>query len=189
MAIVAVNCISSTLNSLSAHPTTSIVCDLEQQRPFGVFPPSWQRPSRGRFKCNIGATFLNEWNITDLGMCIRNEEGVFVLAKVIPLLVMHNIVVGKVVGLYHALEWLSDMRIDNADFAVDSKSTVDAFNNPRPDISEFGLIIYACRSLFNLKFTNSKVEFNQRQANEVTHALAGAATLLASPIIYSYVPR
>jgi hypothetical protein len=43
-----------------AHPTTSVVCDLEQQRPFGAFPPSWQRPSRGRFKCNIDAAFSNE---------------------------------------------------------------------------------------------------------------------------------
>jgi len=94
-------------------------------------------------------------------MCVRDEGGVFGLAKVIQLLVMHNVIVGEVVGLYHALEWLSDMRLDNVDFALNSKSTVDAFNNPRPDIYEFGLIIYARRSFLKLKFTSSNVEFNQ----------------------------
>lgn len=81
------------------------------------------------------------------------------------------------------------MMFDNVDFALDSKTTVDAFNKTRPDVSEFGFIISACRSLFNLHFTNSKVEFNRRQANEVAHTLAGVATLLASSTTYSYVPR
>lgn len=150
---------------------------------------SWQRPHQGRFKCNIDAAFSNDMNITGLGMCIRDEEGVFVLAKAIPLPVVHSVHVGEAMDLYYALEWLSDMRFDNFDFALDSKTTVDAFNKSRPDVSEFGIIISACRSLFDLHFTNSKVEFNRRQANEVAHTLAGVATLLASPTTYSYVPR
>jgi hypothetical protein len=104
-------------------------------------------------------------------MCICDEGEVFVLAKVIPLPVMHNVIVGKVVGLYHALGGLSDIRFDNVDFGLDSKSTMDAFNNPRPNIFEFGLIISACRSLFHLKFTNSKIRFNRRQATLLTRSL------------------
>ncbi|XP_024630887.1 uncharacterized protein [Medicago truncatula] len=150
---------------------------------------SRNRPNQGRFKCNIDVAFSNELNITGLGMCIRDEGGVFVLAKAIPLQVIHSVHVGEVLGLYYALEWLSDMRFDNVDFALDSKTTVDAFNKSRPDVYEFGLIISACRSLFDLHFTNSKVEFNRRQANEVAHTIAGVAILLASPITYSYVPR
>jgi len=53
------------------------------------------------------------------------------------------------------------MRFDNVDFALDFKITVDAFHHPRPDISEFGLIISACTKLFSLKFTNYKVEFTR----------------------------
>jgi len=81
------------------------------------------------------------------------------------------------------------MRFDNVDFALDFKITVDAFHHPRPDISEFGLIISACTKLFSLKFTNYKVEFTRWQINEVAHVLAGAATLLASPTTYSIVPH
>jgi len=156
---------------------------------YGSFSSSWQRSHQGRFKYNIDAAFLNELNITGLGMCIRDEGGVFVLAKAIPLPVRHTVHVGEAMGLYYALEWLSDLRFNNVDFALDSKTTVDAFNKPHPDVSEFGLIISACRSLFDLHFTNSKVDFNRRQANEVAHTLAGVATLLASPTTYSYVPR
>jgi len=122
-------------------------------------------------------------------MCIRDEEGTFVLAKCIPLSILHTVNVGEALGLYYALEWLSDMRFDNVDFALDSKTIVDAFNHTRPYITEFGLIISACRSMFRLKFTNSKVEFHRRQANEVAHALAAVAALLASPTTYTIVPR
>jgi len=117
------------------------------------------------------------------------EEATFVLAKCIPLSILHTVNVGEALGLYYALEWLSDMRFDNVDFALDSKTTVDTFNHTRPDIIEFGLVISACRSMFRSKFTNSKVEFNRRQANEVAHALTGVAALLASLTIYSIVPR
>jgi len=112
-----------------------------------------------------------------------------VLAKVVPLPVMHVVHVGEAMGLYYTLEWLSDMRFNNVDFGLDSKTIVDAFNTTLPVVSEFGLIISACRSLFDLKFANSKVEFNRRQANEVAHTLAGVAILLASPPTYSYVPH
>jgi len=36
--------------------------------------------------------------------------------------------------------------------------------------------------------TNSKVEFNRIQVNEVAYILAGVATLLVNPTTYSYVP-
>jgi len=43
--------------------------------------------------------------------------------------------------------------------------------------------------MFTTHFTNSKVEFTRRQANEVAHILTGAVTLSASPIAYYHVPR
>lgn len=69
------------------------------------------------------------------------------------------------------------------------KITTDAFNGRRVDITEFGQVLAACCHLFNTKFTSSKVEFTQRQANEAAHHLAGVAALLASPVIYTNVPR
>jgi len=51
------------------------------------------------------------------------------------------------------------MRFDNIDFALDSKTTVDTLNNTRPNISEFGLIIFAYRSLFNLKYSPTQMSY------------------------------
>jgi len=92
--------------------------------------------------------------------------------------------VGEALGLFHAIQWTSDMRMENIDFEVDSKVTKDAFSYRREDISEFGNIVSASRSLFNSKFSNSWVEFVRRQTNAVAHNLAREATLLASPITY-----
>jgi len=92
-------------------------------------------------------------------------------------------------ALHHAMEWLSDMSFDFMDFCSDSKSIVDAFNQNRVDVTETCHILSACRLLFSSYFTNSKVEFSRRQANEAAHTLAGVATLSASPTIYYRVPR
>ena len=102
---------------------------------------------------------------------------------------MCSVVIGEALGLFHALQWLSDMQFDNVDFVLDSNITTDAFNHRRIDVTEFGQVMSACQSLFNINFSNSKVEFNKRQANEVAHTLAGVVTLSASPKIYYHVPR
>lgn len=42
----------------------------------------WKKPSPGRkMKCNIDASFPNHDNRVGIGMCVRNEEGTFVLSK------------------------------------------------------------------------------------------------------------
>ena len=90
-------------------------------------------------KCNVDASFSDVLNRTCIGLCIRDEDGVFILTKSIPVSFLHSVNVGEALGLYYALEWLSDMRFDNVDFALDSKITADAFNHPRPDVTEFPL--------------------------------------------------
>jgi len=77
------------------------------------------------------------------------------------------------------------MRMDNVDFVVDLKTTPDAFNSVRTNITEFG----QTQSLFSSHFVNSRVEFNRRQTNVVAHALASETILSASPNIYLEVPR
>jgi ribonuclease HI len=149
----------------------------------------WQRPQRGRLKCNVDASFSDQLNRTGIGICVRDDEGTFVLAKTVSISPMCSVAVGEALGLFHALQWLSDMQFDNVDFVLDSKITTDAFNHRWIDVTEFGQVISACQSLFNTNFSNSKVEFNRRQANEVAHTLAGVATLSASPNIYYRVPR
>jgi len=55
----------------------------------------WQRPSLGRYKCNIDAAFSSSRNRTDIGICVRDSEGTFILAKVVSFLCIYSVDVGE----------------------------------------------------------------------------------------------
>src|SRR4030067_946497 len=167
---------------------TSAASTSHQAPPRGILPPYWKRPSRGRLKCKIDASFSDSLNKTGIGICLRDDEGTFVLAKTVSISPRCPVPLGEVLGLFHAIEWLSDMKFDNVDFALDSQLTTTAFNHHREDVTEFGQVISACKRLFTSSFTNSQVEFNKRQANMVAHTLARVATLSASSTIHIDVP-
>jgi len=150
-------------------------------------PVVWQKPSLGHYKCNIDAAFLSNFNRTGIDICIRDEEGTFVLAKMVSFPCLHQVVVGEAMGLFEALQWLSDMSFDNVDYELDSKVTCDIFYARRDDIFEFGHVIASCKALFASFFTHSRVEFTRRQTNASAHALAREATFLTSPVIYYHI--
>jgi len=149
----------------------------------------WQPPASGRLKCNVDTAFSIPYNRTGVGICLRDDEGTFVLAKTVNFEGVYSLEVREALGLFHAIQWLSDMQMDNIDFEVDSKITKHAFTAKRDDISEFGHIVEASRSMFHSKFSNSRVEFVRRQANVVAHTLAREATLLASVVVYYAIPN
>lgn len=132
----------------------------------------WQPPAPGRMKSNIDAAFSGQRNRTGIGICLRDEGGVFVLAKTISYIGVYSVDIGETLGLHLALQWVSDMQLDNIDFEVDSKTTKDGIYSGREDIYDLGNIITACRTLLLSKFVNSRVEFVRRQANVVAHTLA-----------------
>jgi ribonuclease HI len=148
----------------------------------------WQRPRQGRLKCNIDASFSDSLNRTGIGMCLRDSDGTFVLAKTFNFFPKYSVPLGEAMGLLYALQWLRDMAMDNVDFALDSKTVTDAFHKHLPDATEFGQVLSTARNLFTTSFTNSRVEFNRRQATEVAHALARVALFSVSPTIYNDVP-
>lgn len=132
----------------------------------------WQPPAPGRMKSNIDAAFSGQRNRTGIGICLRDEGGVFVLAKTISYIGVYSVDIGEALGLHLALQWVSDMQLDNIDFEVDSKTTKDGIYSGREDIYDLGNIITASRTLLLSKFVNSRVEFVRRQANVVAHTLA-----------------
>jgi len=87
---------------------------------------------------------------------------------------------GEAIGLLYAIRWATEQNLNNVIFELDSKRVVDSFHSTRNDVSDLGAIIRECGTTFSSFFTNSKVEFIRRQANEVAHRLARAATFYAS---------
>lgn len=69
----------------------------------------WQKPRRGRMKCNVDASFSASRNQFGIEMCIRDDEGQFVLAKTMWFALMCSVDAGEALGLYHAMRWISDL--------------------------------------------------------------------------------
>jgi len=70
-------------------------------------------------------------------MCLRDDDGFFVLAKTEWFAPLCDIDVGEAVGLHTTLDWVSIQQFDNVDFALDCKRVVDCANSSIDDSSEF----------------------------------------------------
>lgn len=64
----------------------------------------WTKPSRGRNKSNIDVSFPVHENKIRLGICIRDGEGAFVLAKTEWKTPKCDVHVGEALGLLSALQ-------------------------------------------------------------------------------------
>jgi len=81
----------------------------------------WQPPRWGQVKCNVDASFSDQFNRTGIGIFVCGDEGTFVLTKTIHITLICSVPLGEALALYYALEWLSDMSFDNQDFHLISK--------------------------------------------------------------------
>lgn len=109
-------------------------------------------------------------------VCIRDDTSTFVLAKTewfTPVCELH---VGEALGLLLALEWVHHLHLGPIDFEHDAKKVVDSFSFAHQDVTEFGMIIHNCKTIFEQYYVNSSVEFVRRQANEVAHRLPKTTT-------------
>lgn len=55
---------------------------------------------------------LGNWTL-GIGMCIRDEGGTFVLARNIWFSPVFNFDLGEALGLYHPIQWIHDLHLDN----------------------------------------------------------------------------
>ncbi|XP_045795091.1 uncharacterized protein LOC123889684 [Trifolium pratense] len=134
-------------------------------------------------KCNIDAAFSSLNNRVGIGVCIRDEDGAYVLAKYEQFTLLCDVKIGEALGLLSARNWVHDLNLGPVEFELDSKVVVDKFHSNKGDDTELGEIVSHCRRLFFSHYNNSSVEFIRRQANDVAHSLAKAATYVASPQI------
>lgn len=124
-----------------------------------------------------------------IGMCIRDDACDFVLTKASWFSPICDVDIGEAVVFLTALEWTSDLQFDNVDFTLDSKKVVDALRTCVEDGSEFRCILDARRQLFQSRFQIFHVEFNRRQANDITRKLVQAAPRNASSHNYFFGKR
>lgn len=159
--------------------------DVQQQR---IDDTVWRKPDEGHFKCNVDAAFFKESNRVGIGICIRDDNGRLVKARTSWSTPLLDVPEGEAIGLLYAIRWAKELNLNNITFELDSKRVVDSFHSTRNDVSDLGAIIRECRTTFSSFFTNSRVEFIRRQANEVAHRLARAATFYASIHYFTVLP-
>jgi len=63
-----------------------------------------KKPAPSRYKCNIDTSFSTSLNMVGLGMCLRDDDGAFVLARTKWFAPLCDIDVGEVVGLHTTLD-------------------------------------------------------------------------------------
>ncbi|PNX91660.1 acetyl-CoA carboxylase carboxyltransferase beta subunit, partial [Trifolium pratense] len=66
----------------------------------------WTKPSHGRYKCNVDVSFSLNRNKVGIGMCIRDDHGRFVDARIEWIELILDVKIGEAIGLMHALKWL-----------------------------------------------------------------------------------
>lgn len=93
------------------------------------------------FKYNVDASLDRARIKVGLRMCIRDEQGSYVIAKYKCLSTMINVDEGETLELLYALRWINELQINNMIFELYSKRVVDNFNSRKRDEYNFGAII------------------------------------------------
>ena len=146
------------------------------------------KPSPGRYKCNVDASFSNSLNKVGIGVCIRDEEGRFVLARTEWFSPIVDVDLGGAMRLLTAMQWVKDLQLLNMDFEMDSKTVVDSVHGGSNGVSNYMAIINDCRHMLAIDLTNLDLKFIRRQANGAAHSLAKEAPSNPSFHIYSNIP-
>jgi hypothetical protein len=76
-----------------------------QQTPQNL---GWTKPSEGCLKCNVDASFSRTQNKVGIEICIRDDQGHFVLAKTAWYSPILDVDIGEALGLLTAMKWMRE---------------------------------------------------------------------------------
>jgi hypothetical protein len=148
---------------------------------------TWIKPRANFMKCNVDASFSINHDLVGIGIIIRDHRGHFFMAKSIQFSPLLPVLEGKAKSLLHAINWVIELGLLNVVFELDTKIVVDAVNNSKVDMTDFGSIIDQCRNLVQ-SLSNSSVVFIGKKANKAASVLASVALDMTCPEVYHHVP-
>ncbi|MCH84206.1 60S ribosomal protein L23 [Trifolium medium] len=111
----------------------------------------WQPPLSGEVECNIGAALFKDQHKFGIGMCIRNDQGIFMRARTmwfngrIP-----SPAEAEAWALKEAITWLRELELTQMVIELDCLLVVNAIKDISKDQSEFGNTIEEWRQNFML---------------------------------------
>lgn len=122
-------------------------------------------------KCNIHAAIAPGSDVLGLGICLRNEKGEFLFAKIIHFKGFILVKEAEALCLFHAIKWVRSLNLSNVIFDMNAKSVVYVVKSHSRALTEFGEIIEKCQTVTTVG-AKCYVFFVKRQKNEVVHTLA-----------------
>jgi hypothetical protein len=74
-------------------------------------------------------------------MCICDDEGHYVLAKIEWMTPLLDVDLSKALGLLSAMYWVRDLQLSIVDFELDSKTVVDSLYGSKSGVSNYSAVI------------------------------------------------
>ena len=98
-----------------------------RQSSQAIIIQKWKKLDRGRVKCNVDTTMVEEGRSTSISIVVRNDEGNFVKRKMICLQDSMLVQKAEAMGLKEALSWCLELQIPRVIIKLDAKIVVDTF--------------------------------------------------------------
>ena len=123
---------------------------------------NWRKPCADMIKCNVDAAAFNNNAIMGYDMCFRDSTGQLLLGK--------SDYFHSSATILEAIKVAISNEMHAVLFETDCKSLSDAICSTKVHLSEFGDIVFQCRSLlFNR--SDFVVSHVRRQANRIAHCI------------------
>ena len=131
----------------------------------------WSAPPSGLLKINVDASIFPEADTFSVGMVMRDQNGMFVEAKVIALPCPATVMEAESIGVKEALSWAIQRGDDCVIIESDSLLTVRALQGNKSYLLEVGHVVEQCKLLLQ-SAPGFVVTHIRKQANKVAHSLA-----------------
>ncbi|XP_026459528.1 uncharacterized protein LOC113360209 [Papaver somniferum] len=89
----------------------------------------WSPPPMDVVSINVDGSFLNSNNTGGIGLIIRNFAGAQQAARCIFLMGIRNAEQAECTGLWEAVNWAKNLKLERVHFELDAKIVVEAVNN------------------------------------------------------------
>ncbi|KAK6161535.1 hypothetical protein DH2020_004916 [Rehmannia glutinosa] len=147
----------------------------------------WKKPPHMWMKCNVDAVICCQKNATGIGLVLRDDAGIFIVARTLWFQGIYEVREAEALGVREALSWIRSLSLNKVVIETDAKYVVDGLLSLELGDSEFDTILIECRNLLQGE-PNLSVDFIRRGGNMVAHRLAKESFSFGSPFVWSDPP-
>ena len=142
----------------------------------------WKPPDQDTFKINFDDAIFVEEKCSDLGVIIRNQEGLVIASMSTRVPQQLQLIEIEALAASKALEFAREVGIYEAVLEGDSLLVMTALKTKNPGLAPFGLLIQDSLTLSS-GFSKLSYSHTKRDGNLVAHSLAQLAINIPNCVI------